>query len=53
MVRVFTHGTMGYRIDPSWYPIKLFLVPASSVTSIMTGVTKAVECAILSMGWCI
>ena len=30
MVRAFTHGAMGRRIDPSWGgPIELFLVPAS------------------------
>ena len=31
-------------------PIELFLVPASCST---TGVTKAVVCVILSVGWCI
>ena len=31
MVRAFTHGAMGRRIDPSWGgPIELFLVPASA-----------------------
>ena len=31
MVRVFTHGAMGRRIDPSCgEPIELFLVPASA-----------------------
>ena len=31
MVRAFTHGAMGRRIDPSWDgPIELFLVPASA-----------------------
>ena len=31
VVRAFTHGTMGRRIDPSWGgPIELFLVPASA-----------------------
>ena len=31
VVRVFTHGAMGRRIDPSWGgPIELFLVPASA-----------------------
>ena len=41
-----THGAMGRRIDPSsGGPIELFLVQAS--------VTKAVVCAILSVGWCI
>ena len=30
MVRAFTHGAIGRRIDPSWGgPIELFLVPAS------------------------
>ena len=30
MVRAFSHGEMGLRIDPSWGgPIELFLVPAS------------------------
>ena len=30
-VRVFAHGAMGRRIDPSWGgPIELFLVPASA-----------------------
>ena len=48
MVRAFARGAMGRRIDPSWgEPIELFLVPASA------GVTKAVVCAILSVGWCI
>ena len=31
MVRVFAHGAMGRRIDPSWGgPSELFLVPASA-----------------------
>ena len=31
VVRVFAHGAMGRRIDPSWGgPIELFLVPASA-----------------------
>ena len=31
MVRAFTHGAMGRRIDPSWGgPIDQFLVPASA-----------------------
>ena len=50
MVRAFAHGAMGRRIDPSWGgPIELFLVPASAPRR----VTKAVVCAILSVGWCI
>ena len=49
MVRAFAHGVMGRQIDPSWGgPIELFLVPAS-----VTGVTKAVVCAILSVAWCL
>ena len=48
--RAFAHGAMGHRIDPSWGgPIELFLVPAS----VTTGVTKAVVCVIMSVGWCI
>ena len=32
VVRAFTHGAMGHRIDPSWGgPIKLFLVPKSEM----------------------
>ena len=51
MVKAFAHSAMGRRIDPSWGgPIELFLVTAGAVT---TGVTKAVVCAILSVGWCI
>ena len=43
MVRVFAHGAMGRRIDPSWGgPIELFLVPASA--------PKVVVCVILSVG---
>ena len=39
VVRVFAHGAMGCWIDPSWGgPIEL---------------TKAMVCAILSVGWCI
>ena len=31
MIRAFTHGAMGRRIDPSWGgPIELFLIPASA-----------------------
>ena len=51
VVRAFTHGAMGSRIDPSCGgPIVLFLVSSQCST---TGVTKAVVCAILSVGWCI
>ena len=48
MVRAFAHGAMGRRIDPSWgEPTELFLITT------IAGVTKAVACAILSVGWCI
>ena len=48
MIRSFAHGVMGRRIDPSWGgPIELFLVPASAPQL----VTKAMVCAILSVGW--
>ena len=52
VVRAFAHGaTMGRRIDPSWGgPIELFLVPASDPRLVC--VTKAVVCAIISVGWC-
>ena len=30
VVRAFAHGAMGRRIDPSWWTIELFLVPASA-----------------------
>ena len=47
----FAHGAMGRRIDPSrGGPIVLFLRSSQCST---TGVTKAVVCAILSVGWCI
>ena len=50
MVRVFAHGVMGRRIDPSWgEPIEL----SRSSQCSTTGVTKAVICAILYVGWCI
>ena len=42
VVRVFAHGAMGHRINPSWWTLELFFVSAS--------VTKAVVCVILSMG---
>ena len=49
MVRAFARGAMGRPIDPPSGPIELFLVPASTPRP----VTKAVVCAILSVGWCI
>ena len=31
VIRAFTHGAMGRRIDPSWgEPIELFLIPTSA-----------------------
>ena len=47
VVRVFAHGAMGRRINASWGAIS-----RSSQCS-TTGVTKAVVCAIPSVGWCI
>ena len=36
--RVFAHGAMGHRIDPSWGgPIELFLVPASAPRLVYKG----------------
>ena len=50
MVRVFAHGAMDRQNDPSWGgPIELFLIPVCAPA----GVTKAVVCDILSVGWCI
>ena len=45
MVRAFTHGAMGRRIDSSWWAN---LAISHSSQCSMTGVTKAVVCAILS-----
>ena len=51
MIRAFANGAMGRRIDPTWCgPIELFLNSSQCST---TGVTKAVVCVILSVGWCI
>ena len=47
MVRSFVHGAMGHRSILRGRLIELFHVPAT------TGVTKAVICAVLSVGWCI
>ena len=46
VVRAFAHGAKGRRIDPSWSYF-------SSSQCSTTGVTKAMVCAILSVGWCI
>ena len=38
VVRVFAHGVMGRRIDPSWgEPIELFLIPASAPRLVYKG----------------
>ena len=50
VVRAFAHGAMGRRIDPSWWTH--WAISRSSQCS-TTGVTKAVVCIILSVGWCI
>ena len=50
VVRAFAHGTMGRRIDPSWWTH--WAISRSNQCS-TAGVTKAVVCAILSAGWCI
>ena len=43
---VFTHGTMGYKIDPSWW---IHWATSCSSWCSITGITKAVVCFILSM----
>ena len=50
VVRAFAHGAMGCRIDPLWWTH--WAISRSSQCS-TTGVTKAVVCVILSVGWCI
>ena len=47
MVRVFAHGAMGRRIDPSWLT---HLAISRSSQCATTGLTKAVVCVILSVG---
>ena len=39
-IRASAHGTMARRVDPSWW-----------THLAISGVTKAVICAILSVGW--
>ena len=46
MVRAFAHGTMGRRIDPSWWT-HLTIFRSSQCST--TGVTKAVVCTIISL----
>ena len=50
VVRAFAHGAMCHRIDPSRWTH--WAISRSSQCS-TTGVTKAVVCVILSVGWCI
>ena len=50
MVIAFAYGAMDLRIDPSWWTRRA--ISRSSQCS-MTDETKAVVCAILSVGWCI
>ena len=50
VVRAFAHGAMGRRIDPSWWTH--WAISRFSQCS-TTGVTKAMVCVILSVGWCI
>ena len=50
MVRVFAHGAMDRRIDPSWWTLRA--ISRSSQCS-TTGVTNAVVCAIVSVGRCV
>ena len=45
MVRVFAHGAMGHRIDPSCgEPIELFLVPASAPRLVYQRLWYALSC---------
>ena len=50
VVRAFAHGAMGRRIDSSWWTHWAISRSSQCPT---TGVTKAVVCVILSVGWCI
>ena len=50
MLRAFAHCAMGRRIDPLWWTN--WAISRFSQCS-TTGVTKAVVCANLSVGWCI
>ena len=47
VVRAFAHGTMDRRINPLWWSYFSFQ------PVIHEGVTKAVVCTVLSVGWCI
>ena len=48
MVRAFAHGAMGCWIDPAWWT---HWAISRSRHCPMTGVTKAVVCIILSVGY--
>ena len=48
--RVFAHCAMDGQIDPLWWTHSAI---SFSNQCPMTGVTKAVVCTILSVGWCI
>ena len=50
VVRAFAHGAMDHRIDPSWWTHWAISHSSQCPT---TGVTMAVICIILSVGWCI
>ena len=50
VVRALVHGAMGRQIAPSWWAH--WAISFSSQCS-TTGVTKAVVCIILPVGWCI
>ena len=50
VVRAIAHGVMGRRIDPSQWTHRA--ISRSSQCS-TTGLTKAVVCASLCVGWCI
>ena len=46
LISVFVYSAMGRRNDTSWWT-------HSATSHSTTGVTKAVICAILSVGWCL
>ena len=50
VVKAFAHGAMGHQIDPSWWTHSAI---SHSKQCSTTGITKAVVCVILSVGWCI
>ena len=52
MVRAFTNGAMGRRIDPSWGgPIELSLIPASAPRKRKVLVTRVTVRQIERDGW--